>query len=117
MHRIGWFTRLCIVLSLWWLPIGTVLLMNVELSERNRTATAFSDLCYRGVDGFPADKISAEMERCYQRSQKDFGKIEADMANMWWNNVGMAFGFCVAGWAVAWLLYWSARFVLAGRRA
>jgi len=116
MRRLGWFARLCIVASLWWLPIGTLWLTNRENTERNDLAMHVSDSCQRSASSQPADRISAEMDRCFKEAKQDFGRIADQSGEMLRNNFGFALGICLLGWVVAWLLYASVAFVLAGRK-
>jgi len=113
--RLGWYVRLCVILSLWWVPIGAYCFKHSEERERTELVTSSADLCYRSVYGVPIDKFNAEWDRCYNKSKAGFEQITATDRNMWESGFGMAIALCIAGWVVAFLLYWSARFILAGK--
>lgn len=115
--RLGWYVRLCLILSLWWLPIGTYWFEHRDEHERTGLVYSSADLCYRAVYNVPIDKFNTAWRRCYDSSKAGFERVSAAEGNMWQLAFSFALACCVIGWLAALLLYWSARFVLAGKNA
>lgn len=114
--RLGWLSRLGIVLTVFGLPITATYFANKDIETDRQVAESMRDICLKFVENphvtVSADVRSHAVHECYAKSAPN---IDAPMWPVWRNNLlASAIMFALA-WILALAIYWSAVWILAGR--
>jgi hypothetical protein len=111
MKYLGVWQRLGIVLTL----LATVLLPTLKWWDVATTSEAnmsqFRDEC---LDRYPAER-GAFLEQRAVCNDAYLNRYKPDYIEYMKGGIPFAFGFCLAIWALAYVIYFTTRWVLAGR--
>jgi hypothetical protein len=110
--KLGWLSRLGIVLTLFGIPVGAASLTYWQLSENQKGRDAQWQLCLEIARQDSGQRATQESDKCYD----EWEHAPTDAGSIWWE----AFAFTAAAFAVLWVfaiaVYWSVVWILAGRR-
>lgn len=110
--RLGWLSRLGIVLTAFGVPIVTVVSAGRQYEQLSESRQALYELCMSLAEDDPPDRIGKSMEACW--NERFNRPMQTD--HFWTNGLGFAAMLAAIGWILGALLYWSGRWVLAGRQ-
>lgn len=112
-RHLGPLMRLGIVLTGFWLVGGTPMMAFREIGSQYEAIRAGYGLCLKLNANLPADKwadCGKEMEDSF-RQQRVYSRYA------WGTAALAAAAIAIAGWIMSLLLYWSARWIMAGRNS
>lgn len=116
LKRLGWFMRLCIIATLWWLPISTLHFFSDQYESLNKIALESDRICRIGWPGESAAVEIKRIEDCQRSYEASIREMSNDRGHLLRDSFGLSVVLAAIGWAMAWAFYWSIRFVLGNRR-
>jgi hypothetical protein len=111
--RLGWLSRLGIVLTAFGLPITAATIAVRQINDVQEAHDASRDLCIKFAKDGPMENYARAYSECWDQRMK----MGVERGYHWRLGFGVAAILFSAAWLLGLAVYWSWRWIWAGRRS